>query len=338
MRDLLIRYLLGELSEAELLHVEERLRESPELRRELQRLRACFDSATATGPESDAFDAPPPPNLARRITEQVTSRPDDELSVASAQFVSHAAAETSSGSMSWSLADLAVAAGVFLAVSTLVLPALRGSRDTARRHVCAANQKDIGYVLTRYAADNNGRYPRVDPADPAGIFASRLVDEGYVEFEEMKQMLMCPASHQRQAQFDGKLVVRIPTVEELCAATGAQRQRLLRQMLYSYGYRIGYVEGNAYHCVKKQKRTCQPIFADAPLYNANGPQIANHGGLGFNVLYADGSVSFLRKFAIPGDTNLYLNLDKKAAAGHGQDDAVLVPSVYTPDVELPAAK
>jgi prepilin-type processing-associated H-X9-DG protein len=72
------------------------------------------------------------------------------------------------------------------------------------------------------------------------------------------------------------------------------------------------------------------------VFDATGLKIVNHGGLGFNVLFGDGHVEFRREFTIPGDTNLYLNLFEKPAAGQGQDDIVLVPSVTSPGVEVPA--
>src|SRR5688500_15825786 len=101
MRDQLIRYLLGELDEVEQLHLEERLRQSAELRRELDYLRACFGPGNdAASPDLDS----PPPDLARRIAEQVTNQSDESLTVASAQLASRAAAEPAVGSMSWSLA------------------------------------------------------------------------------------------------------------------------------------------------------------------------------------------------------------------------------------------
>jgi prepilin-type processing-associated H-X9-DG protein len=329
MRDLLIRYLLGELDEAEQLRLEERLRNSPELRRELDYLRACF----APGSGSNSPDVGGPPrDLARRITEKVSNLSDESLNA----LASRPTVEPSVGSMSWSLADLSVAAGVFLAVSMLLLPALRGSRDTARLNVCADNQRILGRALASYAGDNWGLYPEVQLRDNVGVFAALLVDDGYLEAEEMQQLLLCPASDERDAHAAGKFVITIPTVEKLRMAKGAEREKLLRQMRFSYAYRLGYVENNKYHCVRKGqiRKSCEPILADAPRFDLNGLKIANHGGHGFNLLYGDGHVEFKRYFAIPGDKNLYLNLRNKPAAGRGQNDIVLGASAATPGVEI----
>ena len=68
MRDLLIRYLLGELEFHEQRQLEERLRTSPELQRELAYLRTCFAAARDTSSESKEL----PRGLAERTTRRVT--------------------------------------------------------------------------------------------------------------------------------------------------------------------------------------------------------------------------------------------------------------------------
>jgi hypothetical protein len=245
MRDLLIRYLLGELNEVEQSHLEERLRQSPELRRELDYLRSCFaPSDNAVQPDAGG----PPSGLAQRTTEQVTHLSDDSPSDDSFDpLARQGAVEPPVGSMSWSLADLSVAAGVFLAVSMLLLPALRGSRDTSRRNQCAKNQSELGRAIFSFAGDNGMEYPRVEMNDKAGIFAAWLADGDYFESEYMKKLLLCPASSQRDAHAAGKIVIEIPSVQQLRTARGAELDRLLRNMLFSYAYRIGYFENNQYH-------------------------------------------------------------------------------------------
>ena len=330
MRDQLIRYLLGELDEGEQFHLEERLRHSPELRRELDHLRACFAPTASASADIDL----PPPDLARRITEQVTNLSDKSLGEVNAQLTDRAAVERSVGSMSWSLADLSVAAGVFLAVSMLLLPALRGSRETARRHVCAENQRVLGRAMISYAADNFGLFPEVQLRDNVGIFAALLVDEEYIDADDMSHLLLCPTSKARDGRAAGKFAIMIPSVVKLRSARGAEREKLLGQMrLISYAYRLGYVENNQYHCPRKRKRSCEPILADAPSIDWNGPRISSHGS-GFNLLFGDGHVEFTRYFAIPGDTNLFLNLLHKPAAGQGQNDIVLGLGDATPGVAL----
>jgi prepilin-type processing-associated H-X9-DG protein len=333
MRDLLIRYLLGELDEPAQRQLEERLRQSPELRRELSYLQACFSESGEAGPNV----GDPPPGLAQRTTEQVTNLSDDEVApVRSGVF---SAIEPPSSPASWSMADISVAAGVFLAVSMLLLPALRGSRDTSRKNVCANNQRQIGRLLVRYADDHNGYLPRVGPQENAGIFAARLVKEGYVTADELKLLLVCPASKQREQLATGEFVIAIPTIDRVPVAPLAVNERQPRPIGFSYSYVFGYVDRSRYHCYRTRRRACEPILADAAKFDASGrPQIANHNGCGINVLFADGHVGWQKILSVPGlDDWLYVNRLNQAAAGQGPDDVVLGGSDATPRVDVQEA-
>jgi hypothetical protein len=333
MRDLLIRYLLGELDDAEQRQLEERLQENPELRRELEYLRGCF----AEGPESTAATSgEPPAGLAQRTAEQVGNLSDDSAVLPSPAY---SPVEPPAGSMSWSLADISVAAGVFLAVSMLLLPALRGSRDTSRKAMCANNLRQIGQYLFRYAEKNNGYVPRVGSHDPAGVFAVKLVRDDYVAADEMRRLLLCPASKQRDAYVSGRVIIAIPACELLKSAQPAEIELIVRKTPCSYAYRFGYVENNRYHnaCMRNRPRpkSCEPIMADAPRFDESGPTIANHNGCGLNVLNADWSVRFQKCLTVAGlDDLLFLNNHNKAAAGRGPFDVVLGVSDATPRVEV----
>ena len=68
MRELLIRYLLGELDADERRDVQSRLQSSPELQRELAQLRTCF----AANLDDELFAPDPPSGLAARTAGQVT--------------------------------------------------------------------------------------------------------------------------------------------------------------------------------------------------------------------------------------------------------------------------
>ncbi|HEY2827257.1 MAG TPA: hypothetical protein VGJ04_06620, partial [Pirellulales bacterium] len=159
MRDLLVRYLLGELDAEKRELLEEQLLQSPELRRELEYLRGCL-------PSTEKPEAPftgPPLGLAERTVDRVSDiasgaplYDEEHASRALAERATLAsyAVEPSFGSLpSWSLADLTVAGGVFLAISMLFLPALRQSRDMARRNDCSNNLGQLGFILTKYSDD-----------------------------------------------------------------------------------------------------------------------------------------------------------------------------------------
>jgi len=330
MREQLIRYLLGELDEVEQRLLEERLRESAELRRELTYLRSCFSPNEASVSESNE----PPVGLARRTAEQVTNLGDDEsAATCSPSARSRDSVEPPMHAVGWSLADVSVAAGVILAVSMLLLPALRGSRDTARRNYCGNNKRELGYLFARFAGDNWGYFPKVEANDSAGIFAARLVDGEYIEADELTRLLVCPASKQGDDFANNRLVIRIPTVAELTAAKTArpgELDRLLKLMAFSYAYRLGYVEGNKYYCIRNQRRSCEPILADAPAFKGRSCRTANHGGCTLNVLYADGHVGYQKGVTLPGGDHLYLNLSYEPLAGQSKSDIVLATALSTP--------
>ncbi len=93
--------------------------------------------------------------------------------------------------LGWSLADLTVAGGVMLAVSMLLFPALRNSRDGTRRDVCQNNLQEMGRLFLTYADKNGGYLPVVQPNENAGIFTVRLVEGNFISEEDLKQLLVC---------------------------------------------------------------------------------------------------------------------------------------------------
>ena len=117
MREVLIRYLLGELSPEEHDEVHARLQSSPELRQELARLRACF---AAHQDEDLTDDGGPPSDLASRTAERIACGNAEQLSAAGRGERLSSAGDPPAGFLGWSLADLTVAGGVIIAVSMLI--------------------------------------------------------------------------------------------------------------------------------------------------------------------------------------------------------------------------
>jgi hypothetical protein len=172
MRELLIRYLLGELDEFEHEEVRRRLAESAELRRELAHLRTCFAAAS----EEDDPVGEAPRGLAERTTERVAYGCDEPFENSSSGRVAAlaAASDPPAGVLGWSLADLTVAGGIVLAVSMFLFPALSDSRNATRRTICQNNQRELWFVLSNYAEDHEGYYPRIGPNQNAGSFVVEL--------------------------------------------------------------------------------------------------------------------------------------------------------------------
>jgi hypothetical protein len=163
MRELLIRYLLGELDASEHEDVQRRLAASPELRQELAHLRSCF--AATCRPDDPAE---PPRGLAQRTSDRIAGHGSNLASKLSGDDESRANAiaeviDPPAGALGWSLADLTVAGGVILAVSMLLFPALRDSRDGTRRNVCQNNQRQLWRLVSLYANDHGGYVPEVYP-------------------------------------------------------------------------------------------------------------------------------------------------------------------------------
>lgn len=327
MRDLLVRYLLGELDSSERQQLEAKLQKSPELRRELAYLQACMPDE----PKPPAADEPPP-DLASRTLERISSgekdgpRREEALAMA-------AAIEPPAGSARWSLADMTAAAGMFLAVSMLFLPAVRQSRDAARRTECANNLRQLGSLLIQYSEDHGGFFPMVAGDENAGIFAVRLVHERYVTPEELRKLLVCRSSEFGQRVADGQDTVRLPCRKSMESACAKQLAELRRTMSGSYAYRIGYIDGDRYFGIRNERSPHEPLLADAPSYTMANLQSANHGGYGQNVLRQDGSVGYQKTCTVlvpEGEDQLFLNNDDMPEAGRGRLDAVLVRSEATP--------
>jgi hypothetical protein len=336
MRDLLVRYLLGELDDRQQRALEEQLRTSADLRQELAYLQQCFSAAQDSG--HDASE--PPPGLAERVAGLVCGEEDvatagagNEPSRCKSARPAAVAAEPPAGTLGWNLADLTVAAGVVLAVGMLLFPAMQESRDSARRRDCQHNLGQLGSLLAAYADDHGGYLPQVRPQDNAGIFAVRLVDGGYIDADDLSRLLVCRASRLADDVAAKRVVIHIPNFAQLKMVGPQQLPEVRRLMGGAYAYRIGYVQGNRYYTIRYTGDGLSPLAADAPALDANGVRIANHGGYGQNVLYQDQSVRYQRDCRVPGrNDHLFLNAVGMPAAGRGARDAVLGRSEATPGI------
>jgi hypothetical protein len=336
MRDLLVRYLLGELDSDERQLLDEQLRTSSELRRELEYLRGCLPTSESPEP----LIAGPPMGLAERTSDRIADVAagmplEDQKTAARATaeraLVASYAVEPTLGLPSWSLADLTVAGGVFLAVSMLFLPALRQSRDMARRNDCANNLRQLGVMLERYSEDHSGYFPIVAPTENAGMFAVRLVSEGYANADDLAKLLVCRSSPLASRIADGRVVLQFPTPIQLAGASSAQLIEICRQSAGSYAYAIGYYRNNEYHGLRNDRSPNSPVMADAPNNRLVDMQSPNHRGCGQNVLMADGRVCYQRSCVRPErNDNIFLNVGGRPAAGYDESDVVLVQSEATP--------
>jgi hypothetical protein len=338
MRDQLVRYLLGELNQQEQEQLEAALRDSPELQREFEHLRKCLPDPNSLedcdlADCDEEFERPAAAGacggLAERTLDKICGEgPCHERPRTPAEIA--AAYDAPVGTPSWSIADLTVAGGVFLAISMLFVPALRQSRDAARRNDCSNNLRQVGTMLISYAESKGHFFPTAGRNENAGIFAVYLVEDGYAGSDELARLLLCRSSAVADDVAAKRITIRVPTLCELEAASAKERCFWKRMMCPSYAYRIGYIEDGQYCAVRNQHSCRKAMLADAPCQKLNNLRSDHHGGQ--NVLYEDGHACFQRISTLPEEHQdpIYLNDDGNQAAGLDRDDTVLAPSQMAP--------
>ncbi len=304
MREQLLGFLIGALESDEHHQVEARLKSDSTLQHELELIHESLEPLRA-----GEGDLPPPPGLAQRTCQAIRQSSPATTTVATEPMVAQGR---------WSLADLAVAAGIFLAAGMLLLPAIQQSRLIAQRTDCQNNLRNLATALTQFSNHNQGFFPaipRTGNQSAAGIYAVRLMEDGYLTDA---RALQCAAAPESQPE------VTVPTASQLEAARGRMLAQLQRTMGGSYGYTLGYLQGDVYRPVKNRRRATFAIMADAPCDQLEGSRSANHGGCGQNVLYEDGHVMFLRSCTAEGCVDhIFRNDEGLMAAGMHEADAVV---------------
>jgi hypothetical protein len=337
MRELLIRYLLGELDAHEQEALQQRLATSAELRRELAHLRRCF----ATSCQDEESSPAPPRGLAERTTERVAGvhgEDSQETYFGSARSIAESS-DPSAGVLGWSLADLTVAGGVILAVSMLLFPALRDSRDGTRRHVCQNNQRELWFLVANYAEDDPRRLvPPVMPNENAGIFTVRLVEKGYIRPDDLALLLICPGAPLADEVRSGHFAIQIPTSAQLAGMADGELAKARMKMSPFMAYRFPYRVGANYFYIRDNRHSLSPLFSDTSGAEQDGLLSPNHGGSIVQVTYQDGSVKSLTSCTLPGlNDDFFRNALGLVAAGIGRQDSVLAPSGATPETVAAAA-
>lgn len=323
MRDLLVCYLLGELSDSEKQTLEAKLDSDPQLSDELERLRQCImpeDSPT------DSYGAPPR-NLLDRTVKCVSDSQagDGELRVL----------DPPAGRCNLSLVDGIVAVGVVFAISMLLLPALRESRDISRRNACQNNLRQLGFAFIDYADDNQGVFPLAKSNENAGIFAFKLADREYLDRNHLTQYLVCPSSAEAEAISKGTLTIHMPSRQQIAAGVAQLPPHVRATMGGSMACRVGYLDGKIYISIYNKGSCRSPLLSDAPSRENLSISSPHHGGCGQNVLFEDGHVGYVMGHYIPDwDDHLFLNNDQKPAAGMNRLDIVLVRSEVLPAMHL----
>jgi len=320
MREQLLGYVLGALDPAEQAELEVRLAVDPELRRELEEVRA-----TLVPLDEDDSDPTPPPGMAERTCRSVCShagwRP----------WASASQSESLQTSGNWRAPDVMVAAGIFMAASLLIFPAVSSSVSSSRRLHCENNMRQIGLAMLNYNEHHNDQLPYV-PAEGrlgvAGIYAAILNWNGYLQ---KPSQILCPES-----ATDEQRNFKIPTLEEFNSANRVQLRIYHLYVGGSYCYSFGYIDANdVYRGARNLHRSHHAILADKP-GNLAGGDNPNHDKGGNNVMFEDGHVRFQlgsRVYEVGDD--IYKRNDGLPGAGIGVDDAVACPSETPPVLYIP---
>lgn len=313
MRDYLIGYLLDALEPEEQELVEARLNSDPALRQELELASRALQPLSA-----DMAHYDPPIGLAHRTCEFVASRGK----VAPAPPVVSVPGR-------WSMADLVVAAGIFLAATLLFWPAMNQSRFAARVTSCQNNLRQIGTALANYSAHFPGHFPAASigsKLNRAGMYAVILHENRYLP---QARIVLCPDSELAELVDEFCL----PTTPELLELDGDAAEAMFRQMGGSYGYSLGFFIGPRYNPPHDLRRTRQALMADAPHPKFRTP--ANHGRFGHNVLFEDLHVQYLTTCRAKGcEDHIFTNDDGRAFAGLHAYDSVIGASGDRP-LEVP---
>jgi hypothetical protein len=318
--DDLLDYQLGQMDDARRERFEQELAADPALAGRSARLARALHDLLDDGPPLDA-----PADLAARTiarVDQARNRPR--------------ILEFAPNRVPFRWADLAVAAGIFLAGLATLLPAVQRSRSQMQESACAFNLQKIGLALSNYAA-THGSYPHTPPGYPAGYYAVELREQKLLDDTSV---LTCPC------RGDGARIHTLPTCrdfEALMADSPADCQQRLGE---AYAYHAGFrrPEGD-YVAVPAElaQRAPMPLVADQPprddflkvLPEGNSP---DHGGGGQNVLFSDQSVRWLRSRVVPTgpdtiDLDIYLNSEHKPGIGAHAGDVSLIPAGFR--VEAP---
>ena len=317
MYENLLGYLLGALDADEHTAIHQQLDNDPELRRKLSDLESRL--APLEAQRWQQFE--PPARLATATCQLVanhthSARARTRLPSGSSAF------DPPRAGVSWSLTDMVVAAGVFIAISCLFLPAIANSRYQAQMAACKNNLRDLFGGLSKYSDANNGVFPSpLTQANVAmaGMFAPRLVEPGYVADQNV---LLCPTDRNKQSRN-----FRVPPLSDLQRAP--VRSNLWSALRHVYGYNVGYIdENNRYRAPRDKGRRHMALIADRPLMTPNGLINNSHHGRGMNVLVEDGHVVQLPAGVCNiGNDNIFRNDDGLIRPGTHEDDAVIGPAV-----------
>lgn len=309
--DTLLDYQLGQLDEARREEFEQELAADPELANLSARLALSLVFLLDDNPPIE-----PPPGLAARTIAAVEERRTRPRIL-----------EYSPVRVPFRGADVAVAAGIFLAGLATLLPAMHRSRAQMQEAACTFNLQQVGLGLSNYA-NVHGSYPQPPQSYPAGYYALQLREAGTLHDASI---LTCPASGSAAAIDD------LPTCAHFTSMMAHSPEHCQRLLGDEYAYHAGFRHASESFGPVPGPQALGvplPILADQPprddfhvVLPGNSP---DHGGGGQNVLFSDHSVRWLRSRSLPGigDQDIYLNDNRQPRMGLNWKDVSLIPAGF----------
>jgi hypothetical protein len=307
----MIDYALGQVEVLECERIERALESNPTNRARVERLRDAVHQLL-----DDGAWAEPPSNLARRTVAFVAKNRRRAV-----PLFEHVPVR-----MPFRWADFAVAASIFIAGMVTLLPAIQRSRDRMNQAGCVFNLQQLGTSLAQYASLHPFLpYPPQHRGDThAGMFAALLNDAGLLHDPSI---LDCPCNGACPTRMR-----QLASYEQIDRARRSNPEQYREMLCWDYAYNVGYRHATGRPGpIEAVHSSRVPILADQPshvnfliILEGNSP---NHGGLGQNVLFGDGSVRwFATRRIAPFDPDLYLNNEQQLRPGVHVYDSVLFPS------------
>lgn len=325
----LLGFLLGALDAEEHEQTEQALKNDKDLQRHLSEL----DDRLA--PLEDVnVDELPPSGVARRTCESVAFLSKDDLPRPAIKttdpHLPNKPAFTQrrqyGSKRSWSLADVVVASAVCLVVGALLFPAISMSRQNAQIAACQDNLRQIGMALQSYS-DTFGSYPFLPQNSPLGAAGGQGPILNDLQLVDRQERFLCPGSPFP----DEKSQFRMPTMQEVDQASGANVTRLVSAMGGDYGWPLGVIQNNQYRPQRMSGRSFFVMLSDAPTEHLGTRVSLNHGRTGQNVVCEDLSVRWVADCSECSlNDHPFENHDGLVAGGVDENDAVVGASDSRP--------